>query len=57
MNVYVCDKCDKSFKCKTDHTRHLNRKNPCDNDNNECFYCNKTFTRLYSLKKHQKNVK
>ena len=27
---YECNRCHKSFKVKTDYTRHMNRKNPCN---------------------------
>ena len=29
MVMYQCDKCNKTFKQKTDYNRHLKRKNPC----------------------------
>ncbi len=30
MITYKCNRCDKLFNRKTDYTRHLNRKNKCD---------------------------
>lgn len=30
MVKYTCEKCNKIYTRKTDYTRHINRKNPCD---------------------------
>ena len=30
MKTHECHKCNKLFKYKTDYTRHMNRKNPCN---------------------------
>jgi hypothetical protein len=59
MFEFKCDKCDKEFKLKTDLQRHLNRKNPCDivNPNNECEYCQKSYSSRSNLNKHIKACK
>ena len=61
MVKHICDKCETIFKTKSSYTRHVNRKNPCDqqfgkvNDNNNvCDTCNKKFNSYDSLYKHAK---
>jgi uncharacterized C2H2 Zn-finger protein len=54
---YQCEKCEKVFKLKTDYTRHLARKNPCNfvdpKKELECEFCHKKYTRQFTLKRHQ----
>ena len=37
MKEYICIRCNKKFSSKTDHTRHSNRKLPCDKSNNNSY--------------------
>ena len=30
MVTYICSKCNKKFSAKIDYTRHMNRKKPCN---------------------------
>ena len=58
MTLYTCDKCKKEFNRKSSYDNHLLRKNPCKLDlsiNNECTFCNKTYTTKYNLTKHLNN--
>ena len=32
MTSYKCNKCNKTFRQKNDHTRHINRKYSCKSD-------------------------
>ncbi len=57
MITYKCNRCDKLFNRKTDYTRHLNRKNKCDQNAKckkqfECSKCHKTYTTKWSLTRH-----
>jgi len=50
---YKCKKCDHIFQTKSNYTTHLNKKLPCNKlEKITCEYCNKVFTRPYSLKVH-----
>jgi uncharacterized C2H2 Zn-finger protein len=58
VTCYQCIQCEKIFKLKTDYTRHLNRKNPCEkkvpNPYNKCEYCKQKYSRPDNLKRHYK---
>lgn len=58
INLFTCEKCNKSFEKKSDYKRHIEKKNPCvenvlstQNKNGECKYCNKFFN-MIELQKH-----
>jgi hypothetical protein len=60
MTIYKCEKCKHQFDRKSTYNNHLTRKNSCklnDNVDNECFYCNKKFSKLSNLNKHLKICK
>jgi uncharacterized C2H2 Zn-finger protein len=48
---YVCEKCYKEFKLKTDLIRHKNKKYDCT-DNNTCDKCNKYFKSKTDYTRH-----
>jgi hypothetical protein len=52
MVEYKCDKCKKIFSQKIHYTNHINRKNPCDEIDPICQYCDKKFCRKSYLKTH-----
>ncbi len=60
MVEHKCKRCRKVFISKTDYTRHVNRKSPCEkkelipesNDNIRCPHCDKTYARRDSLDRH-----
>jgi len=61
MVKHICCKCEKNFTRKDLYVKHLNRKNPCDNqigstlmDINKCKNCFKEFKSYSSLHKHIK---
>ena len=61
MVEHTCDKCKCIFTTKSSHTRHLNRKTPCDEQigkvniaDNKCNHCDKHFNNYGSLYKHIK---
>lgn len=50
INLYICEKCNKSFEEKSKYKRHLDKKIPCSDNNfqkieklEECKYCSKKF--------------
>lgn len=67
MPKYVCEKCGKEFKQKSNYLSHKNRKFPCKESltkskrdsksvaKNICSFCKVTFSRKDSLKRHLKN--
>jgi hypothetical protein len=58
MTLYVCDICKKEFNRKSTYDTHLIRKNPCKLDNsidNQCQYCEKSYTTKFNLNKHLKS--
>ena len=56
MVTYVCNKCDKAFSNKTQYTRHLNKKNPCDKSKDTmCPVCETDFSTLFNVEKHMKH--
>ena len=60
--MYTCQKCNKIFTRKTEYTRHMNRKTPCDKQllsdgEIKCSHCNKKFKHPSALYYHiKKNV-
>ncbi|XWV25372.1 mg15 protein [Tupanvirus deep ocean] len=59
MTVHKCPKCHKEFQQKSHLNDHLNRKNPCnekENQKNKCQYCNKSYSRKYTLDRHIKSI-
>ena len=63
--MHICDKCGKEFYKKSTYVKHINRKTSCvDQENKQqkeqnkiCEYCNKKFSRLYTLKNHMLKCK
>ena len=57
--IHTCNKCGKYFNQKSNFTRHINRKNPCNeqisNKTNKCNSCGKMFCDGSSLIKHVKS--
>ena len=58
--MYTCLKCNKTFTRKTEYTRHMNRKTPCDKQlvsdgEIKCSHCNKKFKHPSALYYHIKN--
>jgi len=45
MVKYICEKCNKEFNQKSNYIKHINRKNPCNNEeiNFITYKCNKCF--------------
>jgi hypothetical protein len=57
MTIYRCDNCKKQFNRKSTYDNHLTRIKPCkynDNINNECSFCNNTYSNITNLNKHFK---
>jgi uncharacterized membrane-anchored protein YjiN (DUF445 family) len=55
MTIYTCENCKKEFNRKSTYDNHLNRKYPCKLitfTDNQCIYCNNTYTTVYNLNKH-----
>ena len=57
--MYTCSKCNKTFTRKTEYTRHINRKTPCDKQlvvdgQIKCLNCNKVFKHPSALYYHNK---
>ena len=58
--LHMCDKCNKTFRFKSDYDRHVNRKISCVKEEKTdyyqqkkiCNYCNKTLSRSDALSKH-----
>jgi hypothetical protein len=60
MPIYKCEKCNKTFNRKSGYGSHIIRIKPCVNDNNinnECIYCNKSYSTRFNLNAHLKNCK
>jgi hypothetical protein len=57
MVEYSCDKCHKQFHQKSNYLAHINRKNPCDQVDPICEYCDKKFCRKSYLKEHIEKCK
>jgi hypothetical protein len=57
MVEHICDKCQKVFDKKSTFVKHINRKNPCNENSLECNYCDKEFTRKDNLKVHMNKCK
>lgn len=63
--IYTCEKCNKEFQSKTDYTRHLNNKKPCNKNEKElclfekciCKHCEKMFSSSKTKKRHKKTCK
>ena len=51
MDVYICDKCGKSFKRKNNLDYHV-FKNVCKNKKYMCQYCGNTFNTKVSMHRH-----
>lgn len=59
---FKCNDCNKKFKFKSQLTIHKDRKTPCKliiddpttikNVKNQCHFCYRTYSTIYSLKKH-----
>ena len=53
--MYQCMNCNKQFIKKTDYTRHLNRKTPCNkNKEFKCDICLYDFKNNFNLERHKK---
>lgn len=56
MPVYICEKCKKEFKQKSNYEYHIHRKNSCLKLDEPikfiCPFCNHDFTKNSSLKRH-----
>jgi len=52
--LHHCPKCDKVFKTTSKLNRHLNKKFPCDVNNNQCSYCGKNFYDVSTKIRHEK---
>jgi 5-methylcytosine-specific restriction endonuclease McrA len=50
--VISCDVCDKEFQRPSHLVAHKNRKIPCSDNPKKCKYCNKTFTRQSTVRRH-----
>jgi hypothetical protein len=50
--ITICTICEKDFKCPSQLKRHKNKKLPCKSKSKTCQYCNKTFSTLGSLTRH-----
>jgi hypothetical protein len=63
MVEYTCDKCSKTFRCKSHYVDHQNRKNPCFVNDEEkgnyffCEYCDRKYNRKDNLTTHLKKCK
>jgi len=59
MVIHECPKCHRKFQQKSHLENHINRKNPCtveENQKNKCQYCNKSYSRKYTLDRHIKSI-
>ncbi len=54
MVIHQCPKCMRKFDRKSSFDDHLNKKKPCNEKNhqNKCEYCNKMYSRKYTLDRH-----
>jgi uncharacterized C2H2 Zn-finger protein len=65
MPNYICEQCNKTFIQKSNYTKHISKKFPCQPQSSKitqqateeiiCNYCQKTFTRKYHLLRHIDN--
>jgi hypothetical protein len=62
MVEYICEKCNKIFNKKNTYMKHMIRKKPCQknektttNNNIQCNYCYKIFSRIDVLNRHISN--
>ena len=60
MPEHICEKCNKIFNKKSAYASHMIRVKSCIKDtniNNECNYCNKTYSTRFNLNAHLKICK
>ena len=51
MTVFMCEKCEKVFDCKSKYDRHLANKRKCFSVN-QCRYCEKMLSNKFSKDRH-----
>ena len=51
MKIFSCEKCNKTFKWKSNLDRHIDNIH-MESERSDCQECDKTFTQNYSLKRH-----